>query len=48
MIDHNMPKTSKQAESCFSLTQQKEWKKRFKTKKGILNQRINITSRLND
>jgi hypothetical protein len=33
MIDHNMPKTSKQAESCFSITQQKEWKKGLKLKK---------------
>jgi hypothetical protein len=28
MIDHNIPKTSNQVESCFSITQQKEWEKK--------------------
>jgi hypothetical protein len=48
IIDHNMPKTSNQPESCFSITKQKEWKKRFKTKKEILNHCVNIIVRLNN
>jgi hypothetical protein len=42
MIDHNIQKTSNQAELSFSNTLSKGRKKRFKTKSGILGHNIPI------
>ncbi|KZX11070.1 hypothetical protein MBFIL_15410 [Methanobrevibacter filiformis] len=48
LFDSNIPKTNNQIESKFSGAQQKEDKKRFKTKSGAMSYLKPIIERQND